>query len=176
MKTKTIVYGILSIIGILAVGVACLELCSSYTTSKSINQDAPVKTYQEITINAAPQKVYQIMSHIDHWSEWHHDVAKPKLTGPFAEGSSFDWKSGGLTIHSTLHTVVPGKKIGWSGKAFGAFAIHNWTFKEHGHQTQVQVEENMEGWLVTLMRGRFQNGLEQSLQTWLSNLKAEAEK
>ncbi|WP_207420261.1 SRPBCC family protein [Desertivirga brevis] len=173
---KKLLYVSLAAIGLLAITIVGLEIFSSYTVSESINPDAPVKTYQQITINASPQKVYKIMSEIDHWDEWHNDVQEPILTGPFAKGSSFDWKSGGLTIHSTLHTAIPAQKIGWSGKALGAFAIHNWQFLQDGDNTVVRVEESMEGWLVTLMQAKFQNGLEQSLQTWLNNLKAEAEK
>ena len=173
---KKLVYSLLLILGIFAIIAICLEVFTSYTVSESINKEAPVKTYQEITINAPVQKVYQIMSDIDHWEDWHSDVKDPKLNGVFKKGSTFDWKSGGLTIHSTLHTVQPGHKIGWSGKAFGAFAIHNWSFVEHNGKTTVKVEESMEGWLVSLMRSTFQKGLESSLQIWLKNLKIQAEK
>jgi hypothetical protein len=34
----------------------------------------------------------------------------------------------------------------------------------------------MEGWLVNLMRRKFQAGLEQSLDRWLLNLKKQSEK
>ncbi len=173
---KKFVYSFLLIAGILTVIIICLEVFTSYAVTESINKNAPVKTYQEITINAPAQKVYQMMSDIGHWKDWHSDVEDPKLNGPFKKGSSFDWKSGGLTIHSTLHTVVPGHTIGWSGKAFGAFAIHNWSFIEHDGRTTIKVEESMEGWLVSLLSSTFQKGLENSLQIWLKNLKTKAEK
>lgn len=173
---KILVYSLLLIIGILAITITCLQIFTSYTVSESINRKAPVKTYQEITINAPAQKIYRIMSDIDHWEDWQSDIKDPKLNGPFRKGSSFDWKSGGLTIHSTLHTVLPGHKIGWSGKAFGAFAIHNWSFIENEGKTTVKVEESMEGWLVSILSKTFQNGLENSLQIWLKNLKGKAEK
>ena len=176
MKMKPMIYWSMATIGILLIVIACLEIFSSYHVSESINTDAPVKTYQQITVAAPPEKVYQVMSNINHWAEWHNDVEEPKLTGTFERANSFDWKSGGLNIHSTLHTVIPGKKIGWSGRAFGAFAIHNWNFTKNGDQTVVKVEESMEGWLVTLMRAKFQTGLEESLRRWLKNLKAEVEK
>lgn len=171
-----IIYSLLILIGFLALTIICLEAFSSYTASESIHNEAPVKTYQEITIDAPSQKIYQIMSDINHWAEWHQDVKESRLNGPFKKGSSFDWKSGGLTIHSTLHTTIPDQKIGWSGKAFGAFAIHNWSFIEHDGKTIVKVEESMEGWLVYLMQNTFQKGLENSLQVWLRNLKLEAER
>ncbi|UOU97014.1 SRPBCC family protein [Chryseobacterium daecheongense] len=172
---KMIMYSLLILIGLLALIITCLEVFTTYTVSESIHKEAPVKTYQEITIDASLQKIYEIMSDINQWAEWHHDVKESRLNGPFKKGSSFDWKSGGLTIHSTLHTTIPGQKIGWSGKAFGAFAIHNWSFIEHNGKTIVKVEESMEGWLVYLMQNTFQKGLENSLQLWLRNLKLKAE-
>ncbi len=173
---KKIVIASVSLIATIALAITGLELFSSYHNSVTINLKAPVQTTKRITIKAAPEKVWTIMSRIDQWPEWHKDVQSPKMEGPFKSGSSFDWKSGGLNIHSTLHTAIPYSQIGWSGKAFGAFAIHNWTFIQKNGYTEVLVEESMEGWLVKLMLNKFQTGLEQSLDTWLNHLKAEAEK
>lgn len=173
---KKIIIGLLLFIAIIALAITGLELFSSYNESATINSDAPVQTTKRITIKATCEKVWTIMSRIDQWPEWLKDVQSPKIEGEFKVGASFKWESGGLNIKSTLHTVSPYTKIGWSGKAFGAFAIHNWTFTQINDYTEVQVEESMEGWLVKLMSNKFQTGLEQSLDIWLNNLKTEAEK
>jgi uncharacterized protein YndB with AHSA1/START domain len=173
---KKIILSILGITVLLTITVGALELFSSYEDSETINKNAPVTTVQKITINASPQKVYEIMSDINHWPGWHNDVQSTHLHGKLAKGSSFDWKTNGLTIHSTIHTANPFSKIGWSGTAFGAFAIHNWTFTSDHGKTIITVEESMEGWLVSLAKGKFQRGLETSLQIWLGNLKKQAEK
>ncbi|KFF28844.1 hypothetical protein IQ37_09220 [Chryseobacterium piperi] len=175
---KKILLSIITVIIIIVLfTVGILELTSSYKTSENINRNVPVQTRQQITIHASPEKLYHIMSDVNHWSVWHKDVQDPIMKEPFKKGNSFDWKSGGLTVHSTLHTAIPPYKIGWSGPAFGAFAIHNWTFvPEKNGYTQLIVEESMEGWLVSLLHKKFQTVLEQSLQVWLRNLKTEAEK
>ena len=173
---KKILKAILITTLLFAVIIGTLEFFSSYKVSTSINENAPVKTVLKIKIKASPEKIWKIMSDVNHWSNWHSDVQEPVLVGTFQKGNSFDWKSGGLTIHSTIHTAVPYSKIGWSGPAFGSFAIHNWTFIQMNGYTEVRVNESMEGWLVTLMQQKFQKGLEQSLQIWLNNLKSEAEK
>jgi hypothetical protein len=160
----------------LAIAIGILEISSSYKASETINPKAPVKTRQQIIIHADPEKIYKIMSDVNHWSAWNPDTQDPVMHSPFQKGSSFDWKSGGLNIHSTLHTAEPYRKIGWSGPAFGAFAVHNWTFVPNKEYTTVIVDESMEGWLVLLLRKKFQDGLEQSLKTWLKNLKTEAER
>jgi len=173
---KKLIYSVMLLLAATALAIAGLEMFTSYSGSKSINQDAPVQTTKSIIIKASPKRIFSIMSRIDQWPQWHTDVESTKLNRAFQPGSTFDCKSGGLNIRSTLHTVVPNSKIGWSGKAFGAFAIHNWTFIERSGYTEVHVEESMEGWLVNLMRRKFQAGLEQSLDRWLLNLKKQSEK
>lgn len=160
----------------LILAVVALETFSTYTVSKSINQNAPVKTKQTITIVAPVEKVYAVFSDIDNWKSWQKDITSSKLNGPFQSGTTYDWKTGGLFIHSTLHTVEPFKAVGWSGKAFGAFAIHNWTFTTQNGYTTVTVEESMEGWLVSLMKNKFQSGLGPATLRWLMYLKLESEK
>ena len=173
---RKIILALVAVVIIPGITVALPELTAHYTASESTNKSAPVQPVQKMRINAPCNRVYSIMADVNHWSGWNADISEPALTNAFQKGSSFDWKTGGLTIHSTVHAAVPYQKIGWSGKAFGALAIHNWTFMAQGNYTEVIVEESMEGWLVKLMRNKFQTGLEKSLQTWLKNLKAEAEK
>lgn len=172
---KKILIGIFAIVIVFVLAIGGLEWFSSYTPSTTINKNAPVQTVQKITIKASPEKIWKIMSDVNHWNNWSKDIQEPIMKGAFVKGNSFDWKSGGLTIHSTIHTAIPYSKIGWSGTAFGAFAIHNWTFTQMNGYTEVKVEESMEGWMVKLMNRKFQKGLEQSLQTWLNNLKSVAE-
>ncbi|WP_158563318.1 SRPBCC family protein [Chitinophaga silvatica] len=173
---KKILYVIFTIVLLLFTIIGLLELLSNYTASETTNKKAPVQTVQKIIINATPEKVYRIMSDVNNWATWHTDIQQPVLQGIFQKANSFNWKTNGLTIHSTIHTATPFSKIGWSGKAFGAFAIHNWTFTPCQGGTEVTVEESMEGWLVSLASRKFQGGLENSLQLWLHNLKSEAEK
>jgi len=169
---KYFIYSIL-LAGII---IGALELFSTYPPSKTIHTNAPVITHRTILINAPIEKVWSVFADIDHWSSWQKEIPSIKLNGPLQAGSSFDWKNKGLTIHSTLHTVDSLHKIGWSGTAFGSFAIHNWTFTRKGNYTEVAVEESMEGWLVWLLTGTFQTALDDSLTGWLAALKTTAEK
>jgi uncharacterized protein YndB with AHSA1/START domain len=143
---------------------------------KSINNNAPVKCSKTITINASIEKVWQAMTNIDNWDNWQTDISKPKLNGELKPETTFDWKTGGAKIHSTLHTVEPFKNFGWTGKTFGIFAIHNWTLTETNEQTKVSVDESMQGSFAKLLKKSFNKNLEKSMQTWLDLLKKECEK
>ena len=93
---------------------------------KSINNKAPVKCSKTILINASPEKVWSVLTNIDQWATWQTDITKPKLNGELKLNTTFDWKTGGVKIHSTLLTVEPFNHFGWTGKTFGMVAIHNW--------------------------------------------------
>lgn len=143
---------------------------------KSINHNAPVKCSKTIFINAPIESVWEVMSNIDKWANWQQEIANPKLNGELKPGTTFDWKTGGVKIHSTLHTVNPFKQFGWTGKTFGLFAIHNWTLSQEPGRTIVAVEESMEGLLATLFKKSFNRNLEKGMQTWLNMLKKACEK
>ncbi len=143
---------------------------------KSINEKAPVKCRKEVTINAPVDKVWRLLTSIDNWPNWNPEVSFAKSSGPLVPGTTFDWKTGGTKIHSTLHTVNEAIEFGWTGKVMGIFAIHNWTFERKGHFTKVVVEESMEGLMASLLRGSFNKTLEKGMMAWLEAMQQACER
>lgn len=143
---------------------------------KSINENAPVKCSKTITIDAPGKTVWAVLSNINNWATWQTDISKPRLNGELKPATTFDWKTGGAKIHSTLHTVEPNKELGWTGKTLGTFAIHNWTLTETNGITNVRVDESMEGFLAGLFKKSFNKNLENGMLNWLDLLKKECEK
>jgi len=142
----------------------------------SINKNAPVICSRKIVINAGSRKVWSVMTNINAWATWQTDISYAKLNGELQPGKAFDWKSKGAKIHSVLHTVEPYKQFGWSGVSFGVFAVHNWLLTEKDGQTEVLVEESMEGLLAKLFRRSFETNLTKGLTTWMELMKNECEK
>lgn len=142
---------------------------------KPINAKAPVKCEMTIDINANSAKVWAALTNIDRWPLWNPEIGYAKINGQPEPGTTFMWKSGGTKISSTLHTVEPFTNLGWTGKAMGAFAIHNWTLTETDGLTYVHVEESMEGFLVGLFKRMFNQTLENGMRKWLDSLKRECE-
>ncbi len=143
---------------------------------QSIDNNAPVKCTKIITINADSKKVWAVLTNIDNWATWQTDISKPKLNGELRPPTTFDWKTGGAKIHSTLHTVDTNHQFGWTGKTFGMFAIHNWTLTEKNGKTTVEVNESMQGFLAALFKNSFNKNLESGMEKWLYLLKKESEK
>jgi ligand-binding SRPBCC domain-containing protein len=175
-KRLKLLWSFLSVIVLLIAIVFFLEYTSNYKVSKTIHNEAPVITKTIIKINAPVEKVWKIFSNVNHWNEWQKEIEDPKMTGSFKVGNSFQWKSNGLNIISTLQVVDVNKTVVWSGPAFGAFAIHTWKFSEQNGITTVTVEESMEGWLVKLLQNKFQSSLDTSIKNWLGYLKSASEK
>ena len=174
MDKKQLTVGVAAL-GTLAAAVYFLDKRIQYPAASQPNPHAPATTDQTVDIAAEPERVWQVLSDIDQWPRWQSDIPAAHLTGPLQAGSSFDWQTGGLTIHSTLHTVQPQAGLGWSGKSFGAFAVHNWTLTPQADGTRVRVQESMEGWLVQLLQFYFRRNLPTSIAVWLNNLKKAAE-
>ena len=65
--------------------------------------------------------------------------------------------------------------IGWTGKSLGAQAKHIWKFIPQDNGTLVTSEESMEGWSVKVLKLVMPKFLDNSLDTWLRNLKTQAE-
>ncbi len=139
-----------------------------------IQENAPVKASIEITVNAPPEKIWSLLTDIQNWPKWQHDIRVAEISGPIEEGTQFAWTTGGTSIHSRIALVRPGEQFGWTGKAFGAKAIHLWKLKRlPDGQTLVRTEESMNGFLITLFYSSKE--LEASDRRWLDNLKSAAE-
>jgi len=141
-----------------------------------INQEAPVVQTEEISISESPETVWNILTDIDNWDQWNDRIKNPKIQGKLEAGSTFIWTSNGSKIKSTIHTVSPFKMFGWSGKAFGVDAIHNWYLEPTETGTKVQVKESMEGWIIQLIKKSMNKKLADDMEYWLEQLKIESEK
>jgi hypothetical protein len=127
------------------------------------------------SINAPMQIIWNLVTEIDRWSSWNSAVKEAKLNGTFEVGTTFNWKSGGISIVSTLQEIQPTSKLVWTGKAIGTRAIHVWSFQSTSAGVLVRTSESFEGWLVSLMRRAMQKTLDESLVAWLNELKRRAE-
>lgn len=170
MFAKSILLTVISLI------ISTGSFAQNNSKMETINNNAPVKCSKTITINASSEKVWAVMTNINNWANWQTDISNPKINGELNPNTTFDWKSGGAKIHSTLHTVEPFKNFGWTGETFGIFAIHSWSFTETNGQTEVSVDESMEGFLAKLLKKSFNKNLEKGMQKWLELLKQECEK
>lgn len=152
------------------------EKAGSKSMNIPINSNAPVRSKGEIKIEAPLEEVWQILTSINNWPSWQSEVTESNLNGEPKEGAEFKWKAGGLSFSSEIHTNHSLKEFGWTGKTFGASAIHNWFFTEENGETVIKVEESLQGVFPQLFKKYFQKSLDNGIAVNLKDLKRAAEK
>lgn len=155
---------------IINLAVLCTTNLTNTKMNKTINENAPVVEKQHIFIPAPPERVWEVLSDINKWPEWQHEVTHAELNGALKEGTVFKWKANGIPFTSQLHTVKEFHAIGWTGKTFGAKAVHNWCIETSKDGTTVHVEESLQGLLPTLFKKKFSRDLHQGMQKNLNEL------
>ncbi|MEU4613404.1 SRPBCC family protein [Streptomyces umbrinus] len=151
------------------------------TPTHSVDEDAPVVVRLSTTVDAPLATVWALHTDIGSWADWNADIDSVDFDGPLAPGASFRWLTHGLDITSTILEVVPGERIVWGGPAHGIEGVHVWTFEETGGATgertvTVRTEESWAGAPVEERPDEMREALRQSLESWLSRLRSEAER
>ena len=137
-------------------------------------QDASVKASVEITIHAPAEKVWRVLTDVNHWPKWQPDISAAEIHGPLEAGATFSWTTGGTRIESRIALVKPYEQFAWTGKAYTAHAIHVWKLQQRPDgQTSVQTDESMDGFLLRVFFSS--KKLEETDRRWLDRLKAASE-
>ncbi|HEX2315306.1 MAG TPA: SRPBCC family protein [Thermomonospora sp.] len=137
-----------------------------------IDRSAPVVVELETTVPAAPDTVWRLHTDIDAWPDWNPGIDEARLRGGLAVGATFDWRTSGLTIASTIGDLDPGSRIVWGGPAHGIDGVHVWTFEPAEGGTLVRTRESWAGEPVDADPQGMRAALEGSLAAWLDALRA----
>jgi len=168
--------GQLAIILFLIIGASTADdRLGQLARSGTIQEDAPVKASLGITINASPERIWVLLTDVKNWPAWQRDITRTEISGPLQSGTDFSWTTGGTKIQSRIALVQTGEQFAWTGKAFGAKAIHLWKLQRlPGDHTLVKTDESMDGFLLSLFYSS--KKLLESDQRWLDDLKRAAER
>ncbi len=151
------------------------KLLDEMASSGAIQENAPVKTSLEITIDAPRERVWNLLTDVKDWPSWEHDVTGTKISGLPTSGTAFVWTTSGANIQSRLALVVPENAFAWTGKSYGIHVIQQWKLQQlPGDRTLVRTEESADGPLITVFYSS--KKLEASDQRWLNDLKKASER
>lgn len=135
----------------------------------------PVACEKTIFIQTSPEVVWKRLSDINNWTSTFKSVSTAKLNGPLSPGTTFDWKSGGTSIHSTLSIVTANEQIAWTGRAYTINAIHEWHLKAVNNGTEITVKETMSGFIAWLFKKALNKMIYKDMLESLEQLKAASE-
>ncbi len=141
-----------------------------------VNKKAPVYANAQIKIGSKIDNVWYLLTNIERWTDWQKNVSSVDLDGELKAGTTFIWKSGGISFESEIHTLNPAKYFGWTGRTVGAYAVHNWQFEDENDSTVVTVSESLQSLLPLLFQNYFQRSLERGMKENLIELKEACEK
>lgn len=144
-------------------------------TPTGIDRTAPAVADLQIDIDAPRELVWRLHTDVAAWPTWQADITDAALDQPLAPGASFGWSTFGMTITSTVYAIDEGSRILWGGTASGITGIHEWTFTETPNGVRVTTTESFSGAPVAADADNMQTALDQSLTSWLRQLKAAAE-
>ncbi|WP_443147046.1 SRPBCC family protein [Paenibacillus sp. HWE-109] len=80
-----------------------------------VDRKAQVIVHLSIEIEATKETVWRIQTDIEQWPTWQKDISHVQLSGLIAVGNVFHWETHGLNIASTIHEVIPMRRIVWGG-------------------------------------------------------------
>lgn len=129
------------------------------------------------TINATPQKVWQVLTNFAQYPSWNPFLKS--IRGQMQVGSKITINAGGTTFKPTVLVYKPHKELRWLGSLFmkGIFdGEHSFTIHDNGNGTVTfKHEEQFNGLLVGLMAKKLDNEVKQGFEQMNARLKALAE-
>jgi len=156
-------------------GPALEDLHASYAKDGRTDERAPVRATQSVWVEAAPERVWQVLSDVAGWSVVDPAIHVDELPGGVAVDAPFRWRNGRARIRSRFAVVEPGRELTWTGVSSGARAVHRHVLHPlDGGATLLESDESMAGPFLTLLYGS--EKLSQGMAVWLGAVKTAAER
>ncbi len=137
-------------------------------------KNSSVFVRNEIEIPVAPNIVWAWLVRASLWSNWYPNSSNVQLKNgslDLANGTSFRWKTFGVTIDSVVEEFVPFQRLAWNAKAFGIEAYHAWLITKTETGCHVLTEETQNGFIARLGKLLMPKRMHTQHQIWLENLK-----
>lgn len=137
-----------------------------------------VFVHNEGWIDAPPGIVWANLIDATQWPSWYSNSADVRIEGgetKLAKGVSFNWKTFGFPIRSTVDVFESGREIGW-GVDSPTFTVHHaWVLVPERGGTRVITEEGQKGPDAIKFRLEQPNAMYDGHDWWMSALKARSE-
>jgi hypothetical protein len=152
-----------------------------------VNERAPIYVRREITVFAPPEKVWDWLSRVDLWQDWHPEIAasywledggygeQSRRGGQGGQHARFKWRQGPVRVTSLIESWDVSKEIGWVGHAYSAIVRHVFRMDGDFRRTHIVSEQSIEGPPASLMKPLMRGLAVRTSETWLAVLKTRLE-
>jgi hypothetical protein len=138
--------------------------------------DEPATLAQrEVDIATVPDLAWDLQVRVNDWPSWHPGIIDSLILEGMGPGVKFSWVEGDRALTARVEIFREGSALSWSALDGDVTLIQYWTFTPIARGVHVSASEMSWGEgpgdasTARLLAG------EQSLDTWLAHLKAEAE-
>jgi uncharacterized protein YndB with AHSA1/START domain len=140
---------------------------------------ARVYVSNELIMTASCERVWSWLVRADLWPSWYPNSSGVRFETPTASpelelGTSFRWKTFGITLDSVVEEFVPRERIAWTARAVGVDAYHAWLLEPTSGGCRVLTEETQHGWLASLSDLAMPKRMHTGHQLWLERLQAKS--
>jgi hypothetical protein len=130
---------------------------------------------REIEIYSVPDLAWDLQVRVNDWPSWQPGISDSSISESMGSGTQFSWADGERTLHARVDIFRRRSALSWSAVDGGVTLIQRWTFTPTRRGVRVFASElrwdERSGDDATAQS----RACELALDTWLANLKAEAE-
>jgi uncharacterized protein YndB with AHSA1/START domain len=141
-------------------------------------QNCSIHVRNELDIDATPERLWAWLIHATLWPTWYKHAANViSLNGAGSSlemGSTFSWRTMGITVKCTVVEYVANERIAWTGRAYGIDVYHAWVLTPLTSGCNVLTEETQRGFLAGLGRMFLPAKMHKAHQLWLECLQDKA--
>jgi uncharacterized membrane protein len=148
---------------------------SAFQNEIQASTHAPIYANSQIYIDAPPKRVWDVLTDINAWPNWHKGIRYAKLSAPLGEDVTFRWKLNWMPIGSRIVMVHRHQSIGWMGISMNIITKNRWVLTPQKKGTFLQVEEYWDGRMASIVKLLRPKMLDNILKVWLELLKRAVE-
>jgi uncharacterized protein YndB with AHSA1/START domain len=139
------------------------------------NAEYFIEERKDIFIAAPREAVWQILTDINRWSQWHQEVSSAVIAVEPAAGAAFQWKRSSKKYQASIVTFEPPQKFVWEQNSSWGADQYIWTINDFHNGSLVMVESRTQGFWSSLFAQHTKRNLKKILIDWTSQLKLECE-
>ena len=142
-----------------------------------VNRDAPVWLEREIEIAAPIEVTWDVLTEVNDWPRWFSEGESAEIAEPVEPGAIIRMKARGTgAITARIERAERPHVLAWTSRTFGIAAISTWRLDRSEGGTHVVKAESMDGFPARVMRGMLRKKMGGLTESWLRDLKSEAER
>ncbi len=142
-------------------------------------RNVDVFVHNEGWIDTSPDVVWANLIDATQWPSWYSNATDVRIDGGQSgldKGVSFNWKTFGFPIRSTVDVFEPDREIGWTVDNPQFKVHHAWVLVPERGGTRVITEEAQKGADAIKFRLEQPNAMYDGHDWWMSALKARSER